>query len=132
MTNHHRLSDVDLETKSATCDVCGPTLVYFRPGRSAASCIETERRRWRADRLRKYGLTEGQYAALPGADGTCPICQRSGLVMYIDHDHACCPGKGSCGRCVRGVLCADCNLSLGRFRDEVATMRRAIAYLQAG
>jgi hypothetical protein len=26
-----------------------------------------------------------------------------------DHDHECCPGRRSCGHCVRGVVCATCN-----------------------
>lgn len=33
------------------------------------------------------------------------------------------------GQCVRGLLCSDCNLSLGKFGDDVATLERAITYL---
>lgn len=38
--------------------------------------------------------------------------------LHIDHDHACCPSNVSCGKCVRGTLCAGCNISLGWSRDK--------------
>lgn len=28
---------------------------------------------------------------------------------YVDHDHACCAGSRSCGKCVRGIVCVSCN-----------------------
>ena len=31
----------------------------------------------------------------------------------IDHNHACCSGKRSCGNCIRGVLHVLCNKNLG-------------------
>ena len=37
------------------------------------------------------------------------------LYSAIDHNHGCCPGKGSCGKCVRGILCRRHNLGLGLF-----------------
>ena len=77
--------------------------------------------------LRIYGLPRSVHQALV-AKG-CAIC-GSKENLHIDHDHTCCPGKGSCGECVRGVLCADHNLGLGRFHDDPVMLGRAIAYLE--
>lgn len=61
----------------------------------------------------------------------CAICpaalDRSSA--HIDHDHGCCPGVYSCGTCIRGLLCARCNLGLGYFRDDPLLLETAIAYL---
>ena len=96
----------------------------------------------RADRLRRsqrhvettYGLTPAQYDALYAAQGgRCAICRRGmGLSkrLAVDHDHACCIGPRSCGRCVRGRLDAVCNDILAAFRDSPETFERGAAYLR--
>lgn len=79
---------------------------------------------------RRYTLTEGQMKTL--AKSVCYICQKpetNGKGLSVDHDHSCCPGAKSCGECVRGVLCAACNKSLGLFQDDVKVLARAIKYL---
>ncbi len=81
----------------------------------------------------RYGITPAQLDALVEAQGGgCAICKLalvSSKTTHIDHDHACCPGKKSCGACVRGVLCHRCNLALGMFDDDPARLRDAAAYL---
>lgn len=58
-----------------------------------------------------------------------PSC-ASDVKLSIDHDHNCCPGANSCGRCIRGVLCQDCNHLLGwmerisRNEDQVRGLNR--------
>lgn len=30
----------------------------------------------------------------------------------VDHDHRCCSGQDSCGQCIRGIICRDCNMAM--------------------
>jgi Recombination endonuclease VII. len=55
------------------------------------------------------------------------MAERSDLC--VDHDHSCCPGSTSCGKCVRGFLCTHCNKGIGHFSDEPARVRAAADYL---
>lgn len=63
--------------------------------------------------------------------GVCPCCGVAGP-SHIDHDHACCPGPKSCGKCVRGVLCLPCNTFFGRIRDNHEVLEAMAAYLIRG
>ena len=73
-------------------------------------------------------------------DGKCPLCLKAlsnptieDAVRWesnIDHDHDCCPGDTTCGNCVRGLLCRDCNLMIGHAKDNLDTLKRAVEYLE--
>ena len=83
-------------------------------------------------RLKKnYGLTPEQYAALlTKHNGGCWICGKtSERNLHVDHDHSCCDGEKSCGKCIRGLLCYNCNSLLGHARDNIDTLQSAIMYL---
>lgn len=78
----------------------------------------------------RYGLTAEKAAALvEGYGGKCPVCLRVPAVWAVDHDHACCPGKFSCGSCVRGLLCRPCNRGLGYIGDTHEAAVRLVSYL---
>lgn len=60
----------------------------------------------------RYGLSLEQYNDM--IENGCAVC-GSFENLCIDHDHTCCPGKESCGKCLRGVLCWSHNIADGRF-----------------
>ena len=89
-----------------------------------------------AERARVYGVTPEWFVAkLAEQGGRCAICRTdepgNGRGWHVDHDHACCDRVGSCGRCVRALLCAGCNVGLGAFRDNEQALRAAADYLEA-
>jgi hypothetical protein len=56
----------------------------------------------------------------------CPICEDSFIRQFkndvvLDHSHI----DGS----VRGFVCGNCNTGLGRFKDNVETLKKAIDWL---
>jgi len=87
-----------------------------------------------------YGITLEYYQQkLAEQNGTCYICRqpetqidgRYGkvLALAVDHDHSCCPGKRSCGKCLRGLICKRCNQTLGLVNDNPEILRAMVEYL---
>jgi hypothetical protein len=78
-------------------------------------------------------------------DPSCAVCGRDILTkvpafstgrpqapLVVDHDHSCCAGAKSCGRCVRGLLCGTCNSAAGLLRDDPRIALRMSEYLGSG
>lgn len=87
------------------------------------------------DNIRRHGMNpEVFYAILKAQGGVCAICgnpPNEGKRLAIDHDHSCCDRyKGTCGKCNRGLLCANCNTALGLFQEEPKILESAIQYLR--
>lgn len=86
------------------------------------------------NRRGRFGVTsEWIERQLEVQGGGCAICGTKdpvGRGWHIDHDHSCCPGVKTCGRCVRGVLCMNCNFAIGHMKDDPALFEAAIRYLQ--
>lgn len=87
--------------------------------------------------LNRYGLTRADVLRIVSEQGGCGICGtdkprnegfRNG--WHVDHDHNCCPSDRTCGRCIRGVLCADCNKLIGLAHDSVLRLQQAVSYLR--
>jgi hypothetical protein len=77
----------------------------------------------RAEKLKVlYGLTVEQYDDMREAQGfKCAICGAD-TKLYVDHCHT--------SEEVRGLLCHQCNVALGLFKDNTASLARAIEYLE--
>jgi hypothetical protein len=112
-------------------------------GRQAAckDCNSSQARAWSVNRVRdttqvrpthkRHHLTKEQVDALIAAQGgVCAICQ-SAKPDRVDHDHSCCPGGYSCGRCMRGMLCHRCNTALGLMSEDARAIARMVDYLAA-
>jgi hypothetical protein len=72
---------------------------------------------------RRHHTTVAEVLRIQGADS--PQCDSCGSIekLCIDHDHGCCPGMTSCGKCVLGYLCWRCNSAEG----QLVTSERAFA-----
>lgn len=128
----HRMSNVDPETKTGSCSVCGPDApASFQSSLLLWTC-RTKRRdsRIRSD----HGISLVERDARFEAQGeSCAICGRTeptGKGWATDHDRSCCPGARSCAACFRGVLCSPCNVGLGMFQDNIESLKSAIRYLE--
>jgi hypothetical protein len=83
--------------------------------------------------LKKMGVTLAQYENLWTAQGgACYVCHevQAWRNLNVDHDHACCPGRYSCGVCVKRLLCDPCNKALGMMCDRPDLARRLATYLE--
>lgn len=85
----------------------------------------------------KYGMTPEQYTQMLAAQGGCcylcsePLDLDKPRKIHVDHDHSCCRGVRSCGKCIRGIACEPCNKGIGAFGDAPERMRRAADRLEA-
>lgn len=77
--------------------------------------LEIKENRWRKWIWFRFCLTPDVYdEMLIAQDGVCAICKLEPSVrLCVDHDHRCCPGKHSCGACIRDLLCHLCNFTIG-------------------
>jgi hypothetical protein len=100
--------------------------------------VESKRRNYDAEKQKayslkyRYGLTLEDWRAMFDAqDGACAVCGAIEVILHVDHDHACCDGRKTCGECVRALVCWPCNLILGLADDSPARLLAASAYLDS-
>lgn len=83
-----------------------------------------------SDLMKSYKITTEEYNMLLEAQNNmCAICSKNASELsnnrkkYLCVDHCHVSGK------VRGLLCDTCNRALGMFKDSVAILENAIAYI---
>lgn len=127
--------------QARTCEQCGkpytPRQLKARAAYCSRKCGEIARKEsgQRRDQhlRRRYGISAADYdRILAEQGGGCALCGvrpeeltsgRYRTYLHVDHCH-------ETGR-VRGLLCPEHNLLLGRFGDSPEMFRRVLAYLEA-
>jgi len=80
-------------------------------------------------RFKRHHITKENYDDLLNKyAGKCWICKNNDGIN-IDHDHSCCKGTHSCGKCIRGILCGNCNTAIGLLKEDKKIMLEALNYL---
>lgn len=144
----HGLTEVDVTTMRAVCATCGPTEIKRKAhpvclvgwqrlrDRDAAKYAtpEGKSQAFARNLAWKFGLTPEQWEAKFDAQGRrCMVCKtdtpNGGKGWCVDHDHLCCPGRRSCGKCLRDILCHRCNVAVGLFGDDASIILAAARYV---
>jgi len=103
-------------------------------GNDLSYCRDCKKKVGMNSNLKKFNLTMESYSELEKSQNSvCAICQKEETNkkrLSIDHDHSCCKESGSCGNCIRGLLCFSCNAMLGNARDSIEVLESAIKYLK--
>lgn len=95
-----------------------------KTSRKSAYCIS-------CGNINKHHLSKDDYdIILLKQNYTCAINGCNTVPNNIDHDHNCCSGAHSCGKCIRGIVCNLHNLGMGFFNDNPLLLRAAADYLE--
>lgn len=122
------------------CTLCGETKdiseFYLQKNGYRVSRCDPCRKKKANDSARKYryGISAEQYELMLEAQNhSCAVCGvpfGSGInKANIDHDHECCPGSVTCGKCVRGIICSICNTMAGAVENNLDHLNAMFEYL---
>lgn len=71
----------------------------------------------------RYGISLDEYNDMvKKQDGLCAICKNKPSKLCVDHNHV--------TNNVRQLLCRNCNLGIGYFKDNVSYLENAISYIK--
>lgn len=115
--------------------------VYYKPCKAADNKEWGDKnpeyyKKWRGDNKDKikssqlkriYGISLEDYSVLlEEQENKCKVCGKHEVdhhqSLHVDHDH----NTGE----IRGLLCTNCNIGLGYFKDNLTSLSNAIQYLR--
>lgn len=108
------------------CEALPPLTQSERSKRTRLKDPERTKQSDRKQNLARHHMTPEQFDAMLAAQGGgCAVCgnevepgKRGPFgVLCVDHDHKCCAGTHSCGKCIRGLLCTPCNVVAAWFEE---------------
>jgi hypothetical protein len=121
-----------MELKFTLCKGCNTKIFYGfnKPkNKRCKTCYSIHRREQILKD--KYNISIEDYEnLLIDQLGVCAICHKreatinttgNAIRLAVDHCHK--TGK------IRGLLCSNCNTALGKFKDDISLLAKAIAYL---
>ena len=124
-TATYRTSDHGKAKRKAASDAYVVTEKAIESRKRYAQSELGRQARDRSNLKKRFGITVDQYAEmLDKQQGSCAICRTecvTGKRLAVDHCH-------ETGR-IRGLLCFNCNIGLGKFKDSTKMLETAIAYL---
>lgn len=95
-------------------------------GKTLNSKERTIKRMKRSELMKAFGINADQYEAmLIEQNYACAICHKLDICsrdLAVDHCHV--------TKKVRGLLCTNCNMALGKFQDNLQNLLNAIEYLK--
>ena len=111
--------------KETACALCKSAINEY----NKLIVIKYPEKKLNSDFKTVYKITLEQYnQMLKKQNNLCAVCLKpetkkfwkTGQVMRlaVDHDHNCCPGVKSCGKCVRGLVCHMCNTTIGKLETD--------------
>jgi len=114
------------DERQSRCKECGNKLALEKYHANKDKYNEGKRN---STLLRRYGITEKQYYEIfDKQNGKCKLCgkdkpRNKAKHLIVDHCHK--TNK------VRGLLCNDCNVLLGKLKDDIDFIERIKQYLAA-
>lgn len=96
---------------------------YYKDHKKEILKRQKENPQWSVqDKYRKYGITKEKFEqVVVEQNNRCKICLKEAKLV-IDHCHI--------NNKFRGLLCSNCNIALGHFKDNKENLKLAIKYLE--
>lgn len=112
----------DFTVGKNTCKPC--VVVQVTEYQKSLSPEVRKEREFKKRLWKMYKLRPDEYEELLSRG--CEVCGTT-QNLCIDHDHDCCPGAKTCGKCIRGVLCSRHNQGEGYFKT-IEEIEALLAY----